>query len=310
MGFSETMMRLLLLLMLIGEAQMAIAQPTVLIDSPVRITADAVSVSNISKVPTKSEAAPATTALSLAINRDSYEFRLTVMQRGNPLEALAAQKARSGWKDGYLFIRDDCLAAIEAKRAWRCVVDQVFTFVDSRDGKRLVHLGEIFAGDDCLEEAKLGCALYQGAFTDIYDALENNSLVSRADSPALLLEIRVVSGEFVVDLDETWGRNQERFTAGERCLAAKAIEQASVCIDGITPRGAYLFNSALATYTRRTDNLQRIRTFARGALCENRNEAECSEPLRLSALMLAGIRPGEKPRPRGNVKSVPLPPAW
>ena len=125
----------------------------------------------------------------------------------------------------------------------------------------------------------------------------------------MLLEIHVTSGEFVVDLDETWGRNQERFAAGERCLAATAVERASVCIDGITPRGAYLFNSALATYTRRTDNLLRIRTFARGALCESRSEAECSETLRLSALMLAGIRPGEKPRPRGNVKSVPLPPA-
>ena len=306
MGFSETMMRLLVLLMLICEAQMAIAQPTVLIEAPVRITADAVAVSNASKVPTKSAAASATTALGLAINRDSYEFRLTVMQRGSPLVALAAQKARSGWKDGYLFIRDDCLAAIEAKRAWRCVVDQVFTFVDSRDGKRLVHLGEIFAGDDCLEETKFGCALYQGAFTDLYDSLEKNSLVGRADSPALLLEIRVASGEFVVDLDETWGRNQERFTAGERCLAAMAAEQVSDCTDGITPRGAYLFNSALATYTRRTDNLQRIRRFARGALCESRSEAECSETLRLSALMLAGIRPGEKPRPRGNVKSMSL----
>ena len=283
----------------------AIAQTSVLAEAPVKITADATA--GI-KADAQTGAVPATTALSLAINRGSHEFRLTVMQRGDSAEALAAQKVRTGWKDGYLFIRDDCLATNDETRAWRCVVDQVFTFVDNRDGRRLVYLGEVFAGDDCLDDARVGCALYQGAFTDIYDALENNALAARAESPALLLEVEAAGGEFVVNLDETWGRNQERFSAGQRCLAAGASERASHCVDGITPRRAYLFNSALATYTRRPEQLMRIRAFARTALCEGRSDSDCSEVLRLSALMLAGIRPGEKPRPRGNVKSVPLTP--
>lgn len=278
----------------------AMVQSGVLLETPVKITADAGSQPGAA-------AASASTALNLAIDQGSHEFRLTVAQRGNANEALSAQKARTGWKDGFLFIRDDCRGTGETRRAWRCVVDQVFTYVDGRGGKRLVHLGEVFAGDDCVEEARFGCALYRGTFTDIDDTLENNTLVSHADSPALLLQIHVISGEFVVDLDESWGSNQERYKAGERCLAAKPAERAVHCVEGITPRRAYLFNAALATYTRRTDQLHRIRMYARSALCDGSTESECTEALRLSALLLAEIRPGERLRPRGNVKSVPLP---
>ena len=276
------------------------AQTSVLLDAPVKVTAQA-------SPSSKANAASATTAFELAIIQDSHEFRLTVMQRGNPLEALAAQQRRSGWKDGFLFIRDDCLAASDERRGWRCVVDQVFTFVDGRDGKRLVHLGEVFAGDDCIEEPKLGCALYQGRFTDIYDALENNPLFNRGEAPAPLLELRVSNGQLIVDLDETWGRNQERFNAGGRCLAAIEVERANACVDGITGRRAYFFNSVLATYTGRAEQLTRTRAFARSALCDRPLETPCSDLLRRAALMLQAIRPGEKPRPRTNVIAVPLP---
>ena len=120
----------------------------------------------------------------------------------------------------------------------------------------------------------------------------------RADAPALLTEMRMKSGELVVDLDETWGRNQERFSAGERCLAASNTERASQCTEGISPRRAYLFNAALATYTKRDHQLTRIRNNARQALCDQQTEDACSEILRASALMLAAIRPGEKARAR------------
>lgn len=315
-------MRRFLLVVAAFATSTVMAETAVLLETPVKIAVE----------PTLKSDAPPTSALNLAINQGSHEFRLTVLQRGNESAALSAQKARTGWKDGYLFVRDDCLGTNDDKSKWRCVVDQVFTFVDSRDGKRLVHLGEVAAGEDCIDELRIGCALYQGVFTDIYDALEKNAFISRADAPAPMLEMRVVSGEWVVDLVDTWGRNQERYGAGERCLAAKPSERAVHCIEGITPRRAYLFNSTLATYTKRDEQLDRIRGFARSALCENdelgddksgdnkrreekRNDdkreekvdADCSEILRLSALMLAGIRAGEKPRPRGNVRSIPLP---
>jgi len=286
------MMRLLVLLAAFASPVLE-AQSAVLLEAPVKITADA-------------DSAAGLTTLHLAMNQLTHEFRLTSLQRGSAAEAFAAQKLRTGWKDGFLFVRDDCQAANDEKRAWRCVLDQVFTFVDGRDGKRLVHVGEVFAGDDCVEEIRIGCALYKNYFTDIYDALENNTLVSHAESPALLTEMRVVSGEFVVDLDETWGRNQERYGAGERCLAAKPAERAELCTEGINPRRAYLFNSALAIYTKRADYLERIHPFARNALCEKKSEADCSEILRRCAVLLGQINPGERPRSRGNVQSVPL----
>lgn len=279
------------------------AQTSVLMETPVKISVD--SRPEPETAPgQKVGAAISSTALNLALNQGSHEFRLTVRQRGNAAEALAAQRMRTGWKDGYLFIRDDCLGANQGKRELRCVVDQIFTFVEGRDGRRLVHLGEVFAGEDCIEDIKIGCALYRGTFTDIYDALENNALISRAESPALLLEMHAVGGELVVDLDDTWGRNQERYAAGERCLAAKPAERAEVCIDGITPRRAYIFNSVLATYTKRVDQLTRIRSFARTALCEGKSEWDCSEMLRLSAFMVSGIRPGEKPQSQRRVESI------
>ena len=290
-----------LALLVAAIAQPALAETGVLLDGPVKVTAEA-------GVAARTDATPTVTPLTLYIHQGTFAFRLAIRQRGNAAEAMTAQKAMTGWKDGYLFVRDDCLGTGDEKRSARCVVDQVFTFVDGRDGKRLVHLGDVFAGEDCIEESRFGCALDQGAFTDILDSFETNSLVSRTESPLPLLEIQVSSGEFVVNLDATWGRNQERFAAGERCLAAKMAERSTACLkgEGITARGAYLFNSVLAAYTRRTEQLTRIRAYARSALCEGNAETDCSEALRLSALMLAGIRPGEKPRSRDSVKTVPV----
>ena len=272
------------------------AAPTTLLESPVRINAE-----------TSPGARPNTTKLELTIQHGTSEFTLNVLQRGNTVDALAAQKSISGWKDGYLFIRDDCLVDDPASAAWRCVVDHVFTLVEDAKNKpaaRLIYVGDIFAGEECIEAVRIGCALYKGMFTDIYDRLENNTLASRAESPALLIEMTVDGGIFQVDPEETWKANQERFLAGTRCLNAKPEMQSVRCIDGITPRRAYLFNTALATYTRQAEHLARTRAFARAALCERLGDTECSEVLRTSALLLTSIKPGEKARGRGNVLSL------
>ncbi len=273
------------------------AASTVLLDSPVRVTAE-----------TLAGAKANTTKLELTVQHGASEFTLSVLQRGDTVEALTAQKSTSGWKDGYLFIRDDCLVDDPALAAWRCVVDHVFTLVEDAKNKpaaRLIYVGDVFAGEECIEAARFGCALYKGTFTDIYDRLENNALAPRAESPALLLEMTVDGGIFQVDLEETWKANQERFLAGARCLNAKPEMQSVRCIDGITPHRAYIFNTALATYTRQAEHLARTRAFARAALCERLGDAECSEVLRASALLLASVKPGEKARGRGNVLSSP-----
>ena len=275
----------------------SLAAPVVLLTSPVRVVAEALA-----------GTVPGTSRLELSVQHGGSEFALSVSQRGGAADALATQKALSGWKDGYLFIRDDCLADDQATAAWRCVVDHVFTLAEhakDKSGVRLVYVGDVFAGEECIEAVRIGCALYKGSFTDIYDRLENNTLAPRTDAPALLIESTVDGGVFQVDLEETWKANQERFLAGTRCLLTKPELQKERCIDGITPRRAYLFNTALATYTRQDEQLARTRSFARTALCEGvrLGDMECSEVLRASALLLAGIKPGGKPRPRGKVSS-------
>lgn len=239
----------------------------------------------------------ANSSVRVILKYDTQQLSFDVRQRS--ADANGKRKV-FGWKDGFLFVRDDCQVSDESKRPWRCAVDHVYTLVDVKDGKRLAHLGDVHAGEDCIDEAKIGCALYQGVFTDIYDRLENHAFANRADAPAPLIEMRVKSGELIVDLDETWGRNQERFTAGERCLSAAITERASACVDGISPRRAYLFNATLATYAKREEALNRTRGYARNALCDRESEDACSEILRISALMLASIRPGEKPRARNT----------
>lgn len=241
------------------------------------------------------------TNITVKLQDSTTEFRVDVAQRGAGAAAVNQQQLRTGWKAGYFFVRDDCLESDETKRPIRCVVDHVFTFVESSKGKRLVYLGEVYSGDDCVEEAKLGCALYEEFFTDIYDVLEVNTVLSRNDAPVILVEMRATGGQFDVDLDETWGRNQERFIAGEKCLAAKGDAQLTACVDGITPRRAYFFNATLATYTQRKDELTRTRAYARSAMCIGASDEECSETLRLSALLLQRVKSGERPRNRGKV---------
>lgn len=281
----------------------AAAQGRVLVDEPVRVHAEAQADGRHANGPTR---------LAIEVRDRNQSFRFTVSQRGGPEEALATQQRRSGFKDGFLFVRDDCLEDAGDTRRWRCSLDKVFAWAETRDGRRLIYVGDVHAGDDCEQADRVGCAVFERTFSDIYDGLENNALTTHTEAPAILIEMRLKSGEFVVDLDDTWGRNQERYKAGERCLASlAATPRAAQCSDGISPRRAYLFNAALATYARREPELDRTRMHARAALCEGLAEAECSDALRSSALILARVTPGAKPGGRGVVRAarVEEPPA-
>jgi hypothetical protein len=278
-------------------AHAAFAQPVTLIESPVKVTAEAQKDARIES---------GTTALTIEVVDRNQAFRFQVFQRGSEAEAIARQKASTGFKDGFLFIRDDCLAGNPEKKSWRCVLDKVFAWAESSAGKRLIYVGDVHAGEECEAGAKVGCAHYDGHFTDIYDLMETNALASAAAAPAIYIEMTIKSGEFAVDLDDTWGRNQERYKAGALCLAAAPEARAMHCIDGLTPRRAYMFNAALAAYTKRESELDRTRMHARSALCDNVPEAECSDTLRASALILARITPGAKPKNRGVVRAYRL----
>ncbi|MBL8521862.1 MAG: hypothetical protein JNK75_14485, partial [Betaproteobacteria bacterium] len=229
------------LLLIAAIACNAFAQPVTLIESPVKVTAEARA---------GEPAPPGNTVLTIEVQDRSQGFRFQVAQRGKAAEAIARQKAVTGFKDGHLFIRDDCQADTAEKRTWRCVLDKVFAWAESHEasGKRLIYVGDVHAGEECESGTKVGCALFDGQFTDIYDQLENIVLATPATAPQILIEMSIKSGDFVVDLEDTWGRNQERYKAGAQCLAAPPETRAAQCTDGLTPRRAYLFNMALATY--------------------------------------------------------------
>jgi hypothetical protein len=272
------------------------AEVSVIQDAAARITADPIV-----------DAATRITSLDIKVSASLTTFAFTSRHRAPPRDAIAAQKAHTGWQDGYLFVRDACVEVGKPDAPWRCVRDHVFTFADAKASKGFTYIGEVFAGEDCIEETKLGCAHYKETFTDIYDALEKNPMVSRDDSPLLFIEMQVKDGKFSVDLDETWGRNQERFKAGDLCLSGTKEERASKCIDGITPLRAAIFNATLATYTKRAEAVMRARTQARTALCESLREYDCAEALRSFDTVLAGVKPGELPKVRGEVKLVTVP---
>lgn len=92
------------------------AAPVVLLESLVRIVAETLRCATAN-----------TTKLELTLQHGTSKFMLSVLQRGNAIDALAAQKSTSGWKDRYLFIRDDCLVDDPALAAWRSMWREVAT---------------------------------------------------------------------------------------------------------------------------------------------------------------------------------------
>ena len=48
----------------------------------------------------------------------------------------------------------------------------------------------------------------------------------------------------------------------------------------------------------------KTRAYARSAMCIGASDEECSETLRLSALLLARVKSGERPRNRGKVTTL------
>ncbi len=233
--------------------------------------------------------------ITLTLEQETRRFTLVTAQShvASAAQAIERQRAVTGWKEGYLFVRDSCGGG----NAWRCDRDHVFTLTAVKKGNdELVYVGAVASGEDCSEP---GCALEDGVFTDIYDGLEANALTSHADAPALIIGLKAQGGSFVADPDLTWEMNQERYTAGLRCLTDHASKP---CAERVTPRNALLFNALLAQYTGRRDELAAFRLFARGVMCEGLDDAGCLPVLAEFERILAKVTPGGLPanirRPR------------
>lgn len=239
-------------------------------------------------------------AITLTLEQETRRFTLTTRQThvASAEEAIERQRTVTGWKEGYLFVRDSCGGG----NAWRCDSDHVFRLVTDKKGEdELVYVGAVASGEDCNQP---GCALEDGVFTDIYDGLEANALTSHANAPALIIGLREQAGRFVADLDLTWDMNQERYTAGLRCLAGQT---SNPCIERLTPKNALLFNALLAQYTGRRDVLAAFGIFTRAAVCEGLGEAGCLRVLAEFERIIANVTPGSLPANIRRPRELPQP---
>lgn len=116
-----------------------------------------------------------------------------------------------------------------------------------------------------------------------------------------------MDGAFLeVDLLLTWAMNQERFQAGQHCLASvtKMPMDDADCNEGITPLRALVFNAVLAAYTRHKSELMQIRAAVRPVLCEGLDELRCKQKLSLFDNLIARVAPGELPLPRNPARET------
>jgi hypothetical protein len=236
--------------------------------------------------------------ITLTLQHEARGFTMATLQNrvASAEEGIEKQRTLTGWKDGYLFVRDSCGIG----NAWRCDRDHVFMLVADRKGNdQLVYVGAVAAGEDCNEP---GCALEDGVFTDIYDGLEENTLTSHADAPAPIIGLNERDGRFVADPDLTWAMNQERFNAGLRCLAN---ETSSPCAGQLTPKTALLFNTLLAQYTGRREEVATFSLFTRGVMCEALEESSCLPVLAEFERLIARVTPGGLPANIRRPKEFP-----
>jgi hypothetical protein len=270
------------------------AEPAVLLNGEVRVTADPLL-----------DARTRMTELDIAISDGTREFHVRSRHNATPGDALAAQRVHTAWKDSYLFVRDTC---VDATKPPRCDIDHVFTWAGTP--RALAYVGEVYAGEDCITEPVNGCALWpksresEDLFTDIHQ-------IGDGATVSLLQQLRVartaLGAQFVVDLEQTWRSNEERFRAGEDCINAATGERDKLCVDGIAANSALMFNAALAKYTKRDDALAQLRTRAKPILCGG--DTNCAA-LRALEETLSSIKPGERIVARKGavtVRMAPLP---
>jgi hypothetical protein len=231
--------------MLLCACQLACRSPgaTVILDRPVRVVAYA--------EPTRPPATPIR-AFRLRIGRgaDCFEARTLIHDPGPTRgeNAITVLRRSIGWKDGFLFVRQECGGG----NMWRCNVEDVF---ELRRG-RLVPLGALAAR----APAGIGTCREHGRFLDVYDDLEINPVTSHAGAPAFQIVARAQDGRLVVDPAETWDLDLGGFRSRQalaEALKRPAPEDPRTDAEGrwegvVSPR---LANAALARYCDRAEEL-------------------------------------------------------
>jgi hypothetical protein len=187
-------------------------------------------------------------------------------------DVLDKLKESIGWKGKYLLVPTSCGGG----NAWRCDIMEIFVI----SNERLKRVGEA-AMDTEKEEYKVG------KFHDIYDKFEINDLTCHADAPGFEIVMYENNATMVVNLAETWEKNQEWFTDNESILDSIARNNNAVSIDGSTKLPPLLYNSVLSKYCQKQDDLNRCGYFANRIL-DNGSKAKLDS-------LLSMVIPGELP---------------
>jgi hypothetical protein len=223
---------------------------------------------------------------SVTFGKQQYRFPTYVPDFENPNVGIDQQRALSGWKGDYLFVRHQCGQAAN----WRCVVDQVFTL---KSGS-LLHLGAVESRDCTV----LGCRYDDatGEFRDVLDRFQVNPVTGQTDSPPVPIVRRVVGGALVTDRDATWALNKRSYDSAIACLQHMAANGFEVpCAEKQNPWTAFLSAAKLTRVAGRTAEWNRLFDEHAKAYCGKSADARCTWRLNGTQDFLAKIEAGEVP---------------
>jgi hypothetical protein len=200
----------------------------------------------------------------------------------NP-DSVEADRRMSGWKDGFLFIKQRC-----GGTAWRCVVDQVFTL----NADKLVHLGEVESGA-C---QALGCAYADGAFADLFDAMPVNPVTGMKDAPPLRVQRIAQGAALSTSIEKTWAINDAQYKAAIACLELTAAAGfGKPCADKLQPWSALVYAAKLTHYTSRAQEWNALFSTLAPAYCKHSLDPRCAARVDGLKNYVSRLAPGAKP---------------
>ncbi|HEX6138650.1 MAG TPA: hypothetical protein VF059_13425 [Casimicrobiaceae bacterium] len=218
--------------------------------------------------------------LTVSHGERSFAYKTTVVGVDDSDDAVVALKRTIGWKDRYLFVRQECGGG----NRWRCDIDQVFAL----RGDRLVHIGEQAGGT---RNQGPGAFYRRGYFVDMYDRLENNDLTTHAGAPSFAIYMKDAGDSMTVDLARTWKEGRATYGRNRKDIVRIARDR------GMDPRARaealaslLLDNAVLARYCRQAKPLEQTLQDAQQLLPGERWKTFES--------IVERVKPGELPAPR------------
>jgi len=159
-----------------------------------------------------------------------------------------------GWKEKYLFVHswNGCGSC------HRGITDHVYKFKNGH----LIELGEIRALDNA---TKPGVEYKNGVFEDLYNKFEMNDVTGHFNSPDFLLAIRDKNGKFVIDLNETWLRNKNRYFELKKKLEHISKLKPDDAKDEL-PDATVLGAAVIAKYCNQDKELKTLMKYAKNSL--------------------------------------------